>query len=66
MMMNDMMKECCGKNGMPDFEKMKSFMEKCGKKEFNGDEIKMMQQFCSQDSKPDAERMKQFMENCGC
>ena len=27
-MMNEMMKECCGEGGMPDFEKMKAFMEK--------------------------------------
>lgn len=26
-MMTQLMKECCGQGGMPDFEKMKSFME---------------------------------------
>ena len=25
-----MMKECCAQEGMPDFEKMKQMMEKCG------------------------------------
>lgn len=29
-MMDQMMKECCGKEGKPDFEKMKKFMEMCG------------------------------------
>lgn len=65
-MMGDMMKECCGEDGTPDFEKMKRFMEKCGKTEFGDDEIKMMQQFCSQDVEPDAEKMMQLMEKCGC
>lgn len=65
-MMNEMMKECCGEGGMPDFEKMKAFMEKCGKAQFTDDDIKMMQQFCGQTGKPDAEKMKQLMEKCGC
>ena len=29
-MMQDMMKQCCGANGMPDVEKMKAMMEECG------------------------------------
>jgi hypothetical protein len=29
-MMQEMMKQCCGEGGMPDFDKMKQFMEKCG------------------------------------
>jgi len=29
-MMEEMMKQCCGPEGIPDFEKMKKFMEKCG------------------------------------
>ena len=65
-MMSEMMKECCGEDGMPDFERMKRFMEKCGKAKFGDDEIKMMQQFCSQDGEPDAEKMMQLMEKCGC
>jgi len=52
-MMTQMMKECCGQDGMPDFEKMKSFMEKCGKREFTDDEIKMMRQFCAQYWQPE-------------
>lgn len=65
-MMNQMMKECCGTDGMPDFEKMKAFMEKCGKTQFTDDEIKMMREFCAQGGKPDAEMMKQLMKKCGC
>jgi hypothetical protein len=65
-MMGEMMKECCGKDGMPDFGKMKDFMEKCGKREFTGDEIRMMRQFCGQIDKPDIDKMKQLMEKCGC
>lgn len=64
--MGEMMKECCGEDGMPDFEKMKGFMEKCGKAEFTDDELKMMRQFCEQTGKPDIEKMKQLMEKCGC
>ena len=65
-MMSRMMKECCGKDGMPDFEKMKNFMQTCGKSKFSDDETKMMRQFCGQNGKPDAEKMKQLMEKCGC
>jgi len=65
-MMSEMMKECCGKNGLPDLEKMKGFMQMHGKTDFTDDEIKMMQQFCSQSGKPDAEKLQQFMKDCGC
>lgn len=65
-MMSQMMKECCGKDGAPDFAKMKGFMETCGKAEFTDDEIKMMRQFCSQSGKADAEKMQQLMKKCGC
>jgi uncharacterized low-complexity protein len=51
---------------MPDFDKMKSFMEKCGKTHFTEDDIKRMQEFCGQSGKPDAEKIKQLMEKCGC
>ena len=66
MMMNEMMKQCCGKEGMPDFEKMKQFMQNCGKKEFSENDMAMMKQFCGQQGMPDAEKMKEMMENCGC
>jgi len=36
-MMQTMMQQCCGEDGMPNFEKMKQFMEQCGKKEFGED-----------------------------
>ncbi len=36
-MSNDMVKECCGDDGKPDFEKMKAFMERCGMKAFGDD-----------------------------
>ena len=64
--MNEMMQQCCGSNGKPDFDMMKQFMEHCGKEEFSEQQIAMMRQFCGPDSKPDAKQMKQFMENCGC
>ncbi len=31
-MMEEMMKQCCGPEGKPDFEKMKKFMEGCGRR----------------------------------
>ena len=65
-MMEEMMKQCCGEGGKPDFEKMKQFMEKCGKEGFSEEEIAMMKGMCGQEGMPDFERMKQFMENCGC
>lgn len=65
-MMNEMMKHCCDEEGMPDFEKMKEFMEKCGKMEFSQAEVYKMKQFSGQQGKPDFEKMKQFMESCGC
>jgi hypothetical protein len=64
--MNEMMAECCGCNGKPDFDLMKQFMERCGKEEFSEEQIAMMKQFCGPEGKPDAKQMKQFMENCGC
>ena len=41
-MMEEVMRECCGPEGKPDFEKMKKFMEKCGKTQFGEQEIRMM------------------------
>jgi hypothetical protein len=65
-MMNEMMKQCCGEEGMPNLEKMKEFMEKYGKTEFSQAEVDKMKQFRDQQGKPDFEKMKQFMESCGC
>lgn len=65
-MMSQMMKECCGEDGRPEFEKMKGFMKKCGKTEFTDEEIKMMQQFCGQTGRPDPQKMQQLMEKCHC
>lgn len=62
--MNEMMKECCGEDGVPDFDKMKGFMEKCGKMQFTDEEMRMMREFCAQGGKPDAEKMRQLMEKC--
>ena len=45
-MMEEMMKECCGLEGKPDFEMMKKFMEKCGKTQFGEEEIRMMKECC--------------------
>ncbi len=65
-MMQEMMKQCCGAEGKPDFDKMKQFMEHCGKQEFSDNEIAMMKQCCSQEGMPDMAKMKQMMESCGC
>ena len=65
-MMQEMMKQCCGAEGKPDFEKMKQFMEHCGKQDFSDDHIAMMKQFCDQQGLPDKAKMMQMMESCGC
>ncbi len=65
-MMNEMMKQCCGEEGMPNLEKMKEFMEKCGKTEFSQAEVDKMKQFCDQQGMPDFEKMKELMESCRC
>jgi len=65
-MMSEMMKQCCGIDGKPDFEKMKQFMPNCGKEGFGGKEIAMMKQFCGQEGMPNMEKMKELMEKCGC
>jgi hypothetical protein len=65
-MKQPMMQQCCGENGMPDFEKMKQFMKQCGKKEFDAEQIDMMKQFCGEKEMPDLEKMKAMMEKCGC
>jgi hypothetical protein len=65
-MMSQMMKECCGEDGTPNFEKMKGFMQLLGKTDFSDAESEMLRKFCSQSGKPDAEKMKQLMEKCGC
>lgn len=64
--MSQMMRQCCGEDGLPDMEKMKGFMQMCGKSEFSDDELAMMKQFCGQGAKPDAEKMMQLMKKCGC
>lgn len=64
--MNEMMKQCCGADGKPDFAMMKKFMEHCGKADFSDAELKMMKQFCEELGSPDMTKMKQFMDSCGC
>ena len=51
---------------MPNFVKMKQFMEQCGKKEFDEEQIAMMKVFCAGKGMPDFEKMKTMMEKCGC
>ncbi len=65
-MMEEMMKQCCGSEGKPDFEKMKKFMEKCGKMELGEEEIRMMKKCCAHEGMPDVKKMKELMEKCGC
>ncbi len=64
--MNEMMQQCCGSNGKPDFGMMKQFMEHCGKDEFSEEHIAMMKQFCGQEGMPVMKKMMEFMEKCGC
>jgi len=64
--MNEMMEQCCGSTGKPDFDMMKQFMEHCGKSEFGDADLQMMKEFCGQEGKPDMAKMKQMMELCGC
>jgi hypothetical protein len=65
-MMPDMMKQCCGEDGKPNFEKMQQFMKSCGKEQFSDDEMKMMKQFCGSERMPDPEKVKTLMEKCRC
>ena len=65
-MMQEVMKQCCGENGKPDFEKMKRFMQSCGKQGFSEDELAVMKQFCGGEGMPDPEKMKQMMGKWGC
>lgn len=65
-MMNEMMNQCCGNDGKPDFDKMKQFMAHCGKRDFSDADLQIMKQFCGQSSMPDMAKMKQMMESCGC
>ena len=55
--MNEMMEQCCGGDGKPDFDMMKQFMEHCGKEEFSEEQIAKMKEFCSQEGKPDMTKM---------
>ena len=65
-MMEQMMKQCCGESGKPDFNKMKQFMQQCGKQAFSADEMEKMGQFCSHEGMPDFTKMMEFMKGCGC
>jgi hypothetical protein len=64
--MNDMMQQCCGSNGKPDFDMMKQYMERCGKEAFSDEQIGMMKGFCGQEGTPDKTKMMEFMKKCGC
>jgi hypothetical protein len=65
-MTDEMMRQCCGAEGKPDFDKMKQFMARCGKQEFGDAEIAMMKKFCGQNRMPDMAKMKDLMAACGC
>ena len=75
MMMQEMMNQCCTDDSKPDLNKMKAFMEKCGKQDFSEEELAMMCQTprfflenhsCGPEGRPDAKQMKQLFGNCGC
>ena len=65
-MLDEMMKQCCGNDGKLNFEKMKQFMQRCGKTEFGDEQIAMIEQFCGQEGTPSVEKMKALMEKCDC
>ena len=65
-MMQEMMNQCCTDDGKPDFEKMKQFMEHCGKRGLSEEQIAIMKGFCGQEGMPDMTKMMEFMEKCGC
>ncbi len=74
-MMNEMMAECCGDTGKPDFNKMKTFMEKCAKQDFSEEELAMMceatrfsfeKHCCGPERRPDTKQMKQLFGDCNC
>ncbi len=47
------MKQCSGEGGKPNFEKMKEFMESCGKMQFSEDEVATMKGMCGGEVMPD-------------
>lgn len=63
--MNEMMEQCCGTDGMPNFDMMKKFMTQCGKGDFSDEDIALMKEFCGK-GMPEMSRMKEMMESCGC
>ena len=78
-MMNEMMAECCGDTGKPDFNKMKTFMEKCEKQDFSEEELATMceatrfafeKHCCGPEGTLDAKQLPRFMEvvmkDCEC
>jgi hypothetical protein len=74
-MMNEMMAECCDDNGKPDFNKMNTFMEKCGKQDFSEEELATMceatrfsfeKHCCGPAGRPDTKQMKQLFGDCNC
>ncbi len=65
-MATDIKAACCGPDGNPDFKKMKSFIETCGKWRFSEDELAEMHEMCEGKSALDSAMMKNFMESCGC
>ena len=64
--MHEMMKQCCGDDGKPDFAMMKKFMEHCGKDDSTHADLARMHQFCDRVGSPDMAEMKRMMESCGC
>lgn len=64
--MDEIMEKCCRGDGKPDFDKMRRFMQQCGKVDFSDTDVGLMQQFCDQDVMPDIAKMKQLIESCGC
>jgi len=64
--MNQMMEQCCGGDGKPDFDMMKRFMGHCGKSDFTDDDVEKMTLFCYGKGMPNMFRIKEMMESCGC
>jgi hypothetical protein len=64
--MNNMMEQCCGTDGRPDFDMMKQFMSHCGKSDFTNTDLERMKQFCCAEDMPGMSKMMDMMKSCGC
>lgn len=64
--MNEIMQQCCTGDGRADFDKIRRFMEQCGKTHFSHADIGRMQEYCDQAGMADIAKMQDLMVSCGC